>query len=133
MNLRDYKRIKVNYHPRMVVYSNGNYFLEHILKAEKALGRYLKEDEVVHHLDGNKRNNKNSNLVITDNITHSLLHFRLRAYKACGNPNYRQCRFCKKWDEVKNIYHTGRFYHNECQARYRRDMRANKKLITSGA
>ena len=44
-------------------YSNGIIY-EHILKAEEKIGRYLKDDECVHHLDHNRENNSKENLLI---------------------------------------------------------------------
>ena len=47
--------------------------------AEKALGKPLDSKHPVHHVDGDKTNNANSNLVICeDNAYHSLLHKRQR-------------------------------------------------------
>lgn len=52
---------------------------EHILKAEKALGKELPEKAQVHHINHNPLNNKNSNLVICqDQSYHFLLHVRER-------------------------------------------------------
>lgn len=41
---------------------------------ETKLGRYLEPDEVVHHIDGNKENDKLSNLSIMKSEEHSSLH-----------------------------------------------------------
>ena len=42
--------------------SGTKYILEHRRVMEKHLGRYLKPEEVVHHIDGNPRNNSIDNL-----------------------------------------------------------------------
>lgn len=54
---------------------------EHILVAEKMLGRKLKyfgpghsENEVVHHKDGDKTNNAPSNLLVCSHSEHVALH-----------------------------------------------------------
>lgn len=56
--------------------SNGSR-LEHTLKAEKVLGRRLRKGEHVHHIDGNKLNNNNSNLLICSNSYHQSLHHEM--------------------------------------------------------
>lgn len=53
---------------------NGTSQYEHILIAQKALGRKLRKGEVVHHIDGVKDNNANSNLFICTNEYHRWLH-----------------------------------------------------------
>lgn len=45
-------------------FSSRNYVREHRLVVERQLGRYLKQDEVVHHIDGSKQNNSISNLMV---------------------------------------------------------------------
>ena len=46
----------------------------HILLAEQLLGRPLKENEVVHHINGDKRDNRPENLVVMDRAEHAALH-----------------------------------------------------------
>ena len=48
--------------------------LEHRLVMEKAIGRYLLPDEVVHHKDRNKHNNKIDNLELRTNSDHAKEH-----------------------------------------------------------
>ena len=52
---------------------NGVY--EHVLIMEKKIGRYLKPEEVVHHIDGNPRNNHPDNLYLCKNQSeHAKIH-----------------------------------------------------------
>lgn len=51
---------------------------EHQLVAEKKLGRYLKNGEVVHHIDMNKSNNAVDNLIVLTNQNHMKLHSLLK-------------------------------------------------------
>lgn len=62
---------------------------EHILVAERALGRPLKnlgvghpDSEVVHHIDGDKTNNAPDNLLVCTHKYHVELHHRLEASPA---------------------------------------------------
>lgn len=48
----------------------------HRIVAEQMLGRSLQVDEVVHHIDGNKRNNDPSNLMVMTQSEHCRLHFK---------------------------------------------------------
>lgn len=54
---------------------NGKVF-EHRLVMEKMLGRYLKPDEIVHHLDGVKDRNDPSNLEVKHRGQHVSEHFK---------------------------------------------------------
>ena len=54
--------------------------LQHRLVAEKMLGRKLRDDEVVHHIDGDKRNNGPENLMVMTAAEHGRFHLRLRRF-----------------------------------------------------
>jgi len=87
-----YLRQSVKGHPR------GRTVCEHIIVAERALGRYLPKKAVVHHVDHDQKNNAPRNLVICqDQSYHQLLHLRERVLRAGGDPNlHRICCDCKR-------------------------------------
>jgi len=45
-------------------------------KVEKVMGEKLTKDIVVHHIDGNPRNNSNNNLLVCTREYHSKLHYK---------------------------------------------------------
>ena len=55
-----YVLVRMPQHPRAK--NNNGYVLEHILKMEEMLGRYLIEKESVHHRNGIKDDNRIENL-----------------------------------------------------------------------
>lgn len=113
---------KRGYIRRMI---NGETDFDHIRICEKALGGSLPVGAVVHHVDGNPSNNSNTNLVICpDNTYHRLIHLRIKAVKATGNPNARKCRFCKQYDNPENLsIKPSGVHHKKCMNKYYRDKR----------
>ncbi len=65
-------------HPRAKIREKGHYVFEHILVAEKKLGRYLKPNEVVHHINNIKDDNCPKNLYVMKDRAHSLYEQNVR-------------------------------------------------------
>lgn len=49
---------------------------EHRVVAEQKYGRKLTRDDIVHHIDGNRRNNHPDNLVVITRAEHCHIHWR---------------------------------------------------------
>ena len=91
--------------------------LVHRYIAQIALGREFKKNELVHHVDENKLNNKKDNLVICDNVFHHILHARTDVINDGYRPDlHAYCSGCKtyhfleafaksknRWNGVHNI------------------------------
>lgn len=57
-------------------FGKGNYVYEHRLIMEKNIGRFLKKKEVVHHINGNKKDNRIENLqLFASNAEHIKYHW----------------------------------------------------------
>lgn len=78
--------------PYAAMRDNGVHKSVHRVMMERHIGRKLRSDEVVHHVNGNKRDNRIENLVIMTSGEHSRLHNQIYAKKAvcvvCGKEFY---------------------------------------------
>jgi hypothetical protein len=69
-----YVFVRCDNHPRA---NSWGFVFEHILVAEKALGKPLPIGSVIHHVNKDKSDNRPQNLVICqDDIYHRVLHMR---------------------------------------------------------
>lgn len=111
---------------------------EHVLVAEKALGHDLPNGAEVHHINRDRADNINTNLVVCQDRTyHRLLHRREAALKITGNVNWLRCIYCKEYDDPSNLvvfnqpYGAGkvteRARHNACASKYMRELKARWK------
>jgi len=112
-------RISVPGHPRAD--ANGFVF-KHILMVEAALGKPLPPKAVVHH------HTPQQLVACQDQGYHMLLHKRQRALKACGNPDWYKCPFCKEYDDPKNMRADAHGYrHTHCDTEYNRLRRERRQ------
>lgn len=64
-------------YPKVFDPERKRFVFEHRLLAEKALGRKLRKDEDVHHVNGRRDDNRPKNLLICDSSYHHWLHNRM--------------------------------------------------------
>lgn len=72
-------------HPRC---SNSGYIMEHVLVMECLIGRHLQENEVVHHINRIRDDNRKENLQLMTFKEHARLHMIERYEKKKGGMTY---------------------------------------------
>jgi hypothetical protein len=77
MNSQGYVLLRMPDHPR----ANKGYVLEHRITAETMIGRPLEAGEHVHHLNGERADNRPENLVVLSQRDHGKLHGSGHTYK----------------------------------------------------
>lgn len=69
------------YVPRHPNAHKDGYVMLHTVIMERAIGRYLKSDEVVHHINHNKADNRIENLMLMTKHEHRTMHMKERHEK----------------------------------------------------
>lgn len=81
-----------------ILVNKGNkYIAEHRLIMERYLGRHLKSDEVIHHINRNRKDNRLCNLQLMTRKSHRALH---------SKEDFK-CRKKYNIDEIKELYLQG--------------------------
>ena len=82
-------------------YRNGKTDREHRFIAEDIVGRKLDADEIVHHIDGNKRNNSPDNLQIVTRAEHAKIHFNKLDKSKAVIQITKKGEFVKTWKSAR--------------------------------
>lgn len=131
MIIRGYRYLLNKEHPNS---TSRGYVLEHRLVMEKAIGRVLLSTETVHHIDGNKLNNKLSNLkLIVSTSEHRKLHEKEKLYYLDNYKNeiinyYNKGLSCAK---IASIYKTNKCSVLRFMKKHRINLRPRKMATTS--
>lgn len=85
----DYLYAVVKNHPKAIEFG---YVLHHRIVMENYLGRVLEDDEIVHHINGNKKDNRIENLQILKDTDHDSYHGFLHGTRMV----VLKCPYCEK-------------------------------------
>lgn len=135
--MSDTTRYKVIYFPSNIRSDKRGYVYEHYVIAEQILKRQLKPEEVVHHIDENKRNNSKENIMVfASRSDHASYHKGGAAWSYDGLVWYskkikvRNCKLCgKRFPVIKELMQPDcKFCSSECSNKSR-NVCDNKKLL----
>lgn len=121
INSGGYKLIHSPNHPNKDSYG---YVYEHRLVMEKYLGRYLRSDEIIHHINGKKDDNRIENLKLLTRQNHGTEH-KL-------DMSNRKCLLCNGQTSIQTFGTGWARWHNYngghiCDICYKRRDRATTK------
>jgi len=90
-------------HPRANV---SGYVAEHIIVAERMIGRKLNIGEIAHHINGIRDDNREENLLVMTEHEH-------KHYHTSGEKNVSSKLTRETVRKIRALYHTGRYYQYE--------------------
>jgi len=77
-SFRGGRNIATSGYVRILIPGTGSYQFEHRLVMEKKLGRKLKRNEVIHHKNGNRQDNRIENLIFMGKRNHDSMETKKR-------------------------------------------------------
>lgn len=113
---RGYVFVKVASHPNA---DSQGYVTEHRIVAEQTIGRVLQSDEIVHHINGQRDDNRPENLQVLTRSAHRVLHCEQNRLR--WSPERDNCASCGTTERAHQA-------HGFCERCYARDWaRAKRK------
>lgn len=104
-----------------------------VVVAEKALGKRLPKGVLVHHVNGDSFDDRNSNLLVCRRGLHNIIHGRMKALDATGNARAKPCRFCHKYEMPGILKENGTsHFHQSCANRDAQKRRGSYESLQSG-
>lgn len=113
------------YYPEHPTANAAGKVMEHVYVMYNHIGRQLKSNECVHHIDRDKKNNLLSNLMLMDHDEHSKLH-------AVEDRNYKEvqniCPICQN-TFVHSAKIDIKYCSNECKCKSNRKFEVEKEFL----
>ena len=122
-------------HGYVLIWHEGAQKKEHQVIAEKMFGGPLPSGYVVHHINGDKTDNRPENIrICKSQAEHREIHRQQDAIAACGRADWWKCSVCGTYDDPSNMYfkklpngRTAR-WHRRCFNDYLRALKKRKEV-----
>ena len=88
MRLSNYTLVPAPYHPKAF----GGMYFQHVLVVEDMLGRWLRSNETVHHINGNTKDNRPINLFVCKEVDHNRIHGIHTLHTQRINPEWKSMK-----------------------------------------
>lgn len=116
------------YNPNHPLANKAGIVYEHRYVMSNHLGRWITTEEVVHHKDGNRANNKIENLELTNVRDHAILHANERGWLRTTK---KICMYCNKEFDVvgSKEFKKRKFCSSVCSRLSRRKFDVQKEVL----